>query len=79
MGKGFCRWREWSGNEWMTEEGFQRGSRALYGQGRLGLGWTLADAIGHRGWHAGAASCAKSRGQVGGVGDWPVQLRHGRF
>jgi hypothetical protein len=25
------------------------------------------------------ASCAKSRGQVGGVGGWPVWLRHGRF
>jgi hypothetical protein len=59
--------------------GFPEGSRALYGQGRLGLGWTSADAIGHHGRCAGIASCAKSRGQVGGVGGWPVQPRHGRF
>jgi hypothetical protein len=53
--------------------GFPERSRALYGQGRLGLGWTMMDAIGHRGRHAGAASCTESRGRVIGVGGWPVR------
>jgi hypothetical protein len=68
------------GREQIGERGgFQRGSGALYSQGRHGLGWTSSDAIGRRGRRAMAASCAKSRGKVGGVGGWPDQLRHGRF
>jgi hypothetical protein len=70
--------REWEGGRMGDRRGFPGGSRAYNCQGRLGLVWVSSEAIGRRGRCLGTESCTESRGEVIGVGGWPVrsQWRH---
>jgi hypothetical protein len=70
--------REWSGGEWATGGGFQRGLKLILRNGELGLGWFSSDAIGRRGRCFWMAPCTDSREHVSGIGGWSVWPLLGR-
>jgi hypothetical protein len=49
MRRGSTSEREWSGGEWATGGGFQRGLELIFKNSELGLGWFSSDMIGRRG------------------------------
>jgi hypothetical protein len=68
MRRGSASEREWSGGEWATGGGFQRGLKLIIRNGELGLWWFSSEAIGRRGRCLGTALCTDSREQEENIG-----------
>jgi hypothetical protein len=78
MQRGSASEREWSGGEWATGGGFQRGLELIFRNGELGLGWFSSDAIGRRGRCFWTASCTDSREHEENVGGCLARSKHER-